>query len=104
VHETENADVHADYCTAPNCLIDYGPACDANKSPSGTNTSTIQRTQSGSVLYGAQGLYNCVTPGTMALTFDDGPYIYTSHILDLLAQYDAKASFMITGNNNGRPT
>lgn len=35
----------------------------------------------------------------MALTFDDGPYIYTSHILDLLDQYNAKATFFITGNN-----
>lgn len=38
----------------------------------------------------------------MALTFDDGPYIYTSHILDLLAQYNASATFFITGNNNGK--
>jgi len=38
----------------------------------------------------------------MALTFDDGPFIYTSHILDLLAQYNASATFFITGNNNGQ--
>lgn len=38
----------------------------------------------------------------MALTFDDGPYIYTSHILDLLTQYNASATFFITGNNNGK--
>jgi peptidoglycan/xylan/chitin deacetylase (PgdA/CDA1 family) len=37
----------------------------------------------------------------MALTFDDGPFIYTSHILDVLAQYNASATFFITGNNNG---
>ena len=53
-------------------------------------------------MYGAAGIYNCVNPGDMALTFDDGPYIYTDHILDLLAKYNAKASFMITGNNNGK--
>jgi peptidoglycan/xylan/chitin deacetylase (PgdA/CDA1 family) len=39
----------------------------------------------------------------MALTFDDGPFIYTSHILDLLKQYNASATFFITGNNNGKP-
>jgi peptidoglycan/xylan/chitin deacetylase (PgdA/CDA1 family) len=37
----------------------------------------------------------------MALTFDDGPFIYTSHILDVLEQYNASATFFITGNNNG---
>ena len=38
----------------------------------------------------------------MALTFDDGPYIYTSHVLDVLASYDAKATFFITGDNLGK--
>lgn len=46
-------------------------------------------------------LSDCVNPGEMALTFDDGPFIYTSHILDVLAQYNASATFFITGNNNG---
>jgi Polysaccharide deacetylase len=90
-----------DYCAAPNCQFNYGPACDANKIPAGTNTSSIPRTQLGSVLYGSEGIYDCVNPGDMALTFDDGPFIYTSHILDVLAQYNASATFFITGNNNG---
>ncbi|KAK6586201.1 hypothetical protein PZA11_001258 [Diplocarpon coronariae] len=81
--------------------FNYGPACDANKIPSGTNTSSIPRTQIGSVLYGSDGIYDCKTVGDMALTFDDGPFIYTSHILDLLDKYSAKATFFITGNNNG---
>jgi peptidoglycan/xylan/chitin deacetylase (PgdA/CDA1 family) len=55
----------------------------------------------GSVLYGSEGIYDCAVVGDMALTFDDGPYIYTSHILDLLLQYNASATFFITGNNNG---
>jgi peptidoglycan/xylan/chitin deacetylase (PgdA/CDA1 family) len=41
-------------------------------------------------------------PGTVALTFDDGPYHYTSHILDLFDKYKAKATFFITGNNLGK--
>ncbi|CAL3963722.1 unnamed protein product [Diplocarpon coronariae] len=90
-----------DYCNAPDCQFNYGPACDANKIPSGTNTSSIPRTQIGSVLYGSDGIYDCKTVGDMALTFDDGPFIYTSHILDLLDKYSAKATFFITGNNNG---
>ncbi|PMD55874.1 carbohydrate esterase family 4 protein [Hyaloscypha bicolor E] len=91
-----------DYCAAPDCQFTYGPACDANKIPAGTNTSSIPRTQLGSVLYGSDGIYDCVNPGDMALTFDDGPFIYTSHILDVLAQYNASATFFITGNNNGK--
>lgn len=34
----------------------------------------------------------------IALTFDDGPHPkYTAAILDLLAKYDAKATFFIIG-------
>lgn len=54
------------------------------------------------MLYGSDGIYDCANVGDMALTFDDGPYIYTEHILDLLDQYNAKATFFITGNNNGK--
>lgn len=35
----------------------------------------------------------------IALTFDDGPSIYTSKILDLLAEEEVKASFFWTGEN-----
>lgn len=42
---------------------------------------------------------HCTVPGVVALTFDDGPYTYTSHILDLLDQYNAKATFFINGDN-----
>ncbi|MFJ5924279.1 polysaccharide deacetylase family protein [Kitasatospora sp. NPDC092948] len=36
---------------------------------------------------------------TVALTFDDGPGPATGQVLDLLAQYDAKATFCEIGNN-----
>ncbi|KAH8881929.1 glycoside hydrolase/deacetylase [Thozetella sp. PMI_491] len=45
---------------------------------------------------------HCSVPGTLALTFDDGPHIYTPHILDLLDQYGAKATFFVNGDNFGR--
>lgn len=32
------------------------------------------------------------------LTFDDGPSAYTDALLDVLAKYDAKATFFVTGN------
>lgn len=92
----------SDYCNAPDCLFDYGPACDANKIPSGTNTSTLSRSPLGSVAVGGVGIYDCQNDGDVALTFDDGPGQYTSELLDLLAQYSAKATFFITGINNGK--
>jgi peptidoglycan/xylan/chitin deacetylase (PgdA/CDA1 family) len=38
----------------------------------------------------------------MALTFDDGPYLYTSQILDLLDKLKVKATFFVAGNNRGK--
>lgn len=39
-----------------------------------------------------QAIFSCTEPGTFALTYDDGPFDYTDHILDLLAQTDIKVS------------
>lgn len=49
-----------------------------------------------------EGIYACNTVGEVALTYDDGPDQYTSNMLDLLASYGAKATFFITGINNGK--
>lgn len=38
-----------------------------------------------------------INPGTVYLTFDDGPTAYTGQILDTLAQYDVKATFFVIG-------
>jgi peptidoglycan/xylan/chitin deacetylase (PgdA/CDA1 family) len=92
----------SDYCQAPGCQFYYGPGCDQNTTPPGPSTSGIARPLLGSAEYGGNGIYDCVTPGDVALTYDDGPYIYTGHILDILDQYNAKATFFITGNNNGK--
>ncbi|KAI1443975.1 carbohydrate-binding module family 18 [Annulohypoxylon stygium] len=91
-----------DHCLAPDCLFDFGPACDANKTPSGINTSTLSRSPLGSVSVGGTGIYDCENSGDVALTFDDGPGEYTSELLDLLEKYNAKATFFITGINNGK--
>lgn len=91
-----------DYCYSPGCQYQYGPGCPENQTPAGTNTSTVARPALGSVAYGGAGIYDCVTPGTVALTFDDGPYIYTSQVLDVLASHGARATFFITGNNLGK--
>lgn len=89
-----------DYCYSPGCDYAHGPGCPENVTPGGTNTSTIARTKVGNVQYGGDGIYNCVTPGTVAITYDDGPQkVLTSHILDVLDSYGAKATFFVTGNN-----
>jgi len=91
-----------DYCNSPDCQLDYGPACDGNKIPSGANTSSIPRPALGSVPYGGVGIYACTVPGTVALTYDDGPYIYTSYVLDVFKYYRSKATFFVTAINNGK--
>ncbi|KAG8909930.1 Carbohydrate esterase 4 protein, partial [Tulasnella sp. 408] len=54
----------------------------------------IIRQETGSTVYSA-----CSVPGTVAITFDDGPYLYTDEIVATLAQYNAKATFFVNGNN-----
>ncbi|KAI1824409.1 carbohydrate-binding module family 18 [Xylaria intraflava] len=88
-----------DYCSAPDCQINYGPGCDGNQKPAGTDTSGIARPKLGNVPYGGVGIYDCVNNAQIALTFDDGPGNYTNDLLDKLAKYQAKATFFITGNN-----
>ncbi len=36
--------------------------------------------------------------GSIALTFDDGPGIYTERLLDILKEYGGKATFFVVGN------
>lgn len=40
---------------------------------------------------------SCTVPGTIALTFDDGPYIYTAKVLDLLKQANMAGTFFVNG-------
>jgi peptidoglycan/xylan/chitin deacetylase (PgdA/CDA1 family) len=55
----------------------------------------------GNVPYGVN-IQQCNTPGKVALTFDDGPYLYTTSILDTLKAAGIKATFFITANNGGK--
>ncbi|KAJ7116603.1 carbohydrate esterase family 4 protein [Mycena epipterygia] len=41
----------------------------------------------------------CTVPNTVALTFDDGPYIYMTQISDLLTNKSAKGTFFVNGYN-----
>ncbi|TGO34687.1 hypothetical protein BHYA_0186g00170 [Botrytis hyacinthi] len=91
-----------EYCAAPDCQYKYGPLCDTLQAPAGASTANIQRPHIGTVPYGGAGIYDCQVAGDIAFTFDDGPYLYTNDLLDKLAAYGAKATFMITGNNLGK--
>jgi len=44
---------------------------------------------------------SCTVPGTVALTFDDGPYIYTDELLNILASNGVLATFFVNGQNFG---
>ncbi|KAF3393778.1 putative peptidoglycan-N-acetylglucosamine deacetylase [Penicillium rolfsii] len=44
---------------------------------------------------------NCTIPNTIAIAFDDGPYIYTEQILDILANAGIHATFFLNGDWKG---
>ncbi|KAL5343538.1 hypothetical protein BJX70DRAFT_393596 [Aspergillus crustosus] len=89
------------HCRSPDCQIDYGH-CDAHATPGGPSTEAIPRPKIGKAPYGPAAIRSCTTPGTVALTYDDGPNQYTQALLDLLDKYGAKVTFFVTGNNNGK--
>ncbi|PKS12490.1 hypothetical protein jhhlp_000697 [Lomentospora prolificans] len=49
-------------------------------------------------------IFQCTEPDTIALTFDDGPYIYTADILDMFNAAGAKGTFFLNGHNWGYMT
>jgi len=59
-------------------------------------------------VFAYQNYENCVVPGVVALTFDDGPTLgktgrpdteYTRMVLDVLKKENVKATFFVNGNN-----
>ncbi|TFL06508.1 carbohydrate esterase family 4 protein [Pterulicium gracile] len=47
----------------------------------------------------AEVVTTCTTPNTVALTFDDGPWIYAYEISDVLKAAGANGTFFYNGNN-----
>ncbi|KAF3490838.1 chitin binding protein [Arthroderma uncinatum] len=90
------------YCAAPDCLFEYSSGCDVHKTPSGEDTSDVPRDKIGDVPYGEAAIYDCTVPNTIALTYDDGPHIYTKDLLDILDAFNAKATFFVTGINSNK--
>lgn len=64
-------------------MVRRGASEDA--APSGLDTSGVPRVQLGSIAYGPTKIYECINTGDFALSFDDGPYYYTSDLLNKLA-------------------
>ncbi|KAF5967839.1 deacetylase [Fusarium bulbicola] len=46
-------------------------------------------------------IHSCTQPNTIALTFDDGPFVYTDSVLDQLASAGIVATFFLNGYNIG---
>ncbi|RHZ82798.1 hypothetical protein Glove_103g226 [Diversispora epigaea] len=64
-----------------------------------TTTSKTTTTNSATPKPSGRPIYSCSVPGTMAITFDDGPYLWTNDLLNNLKALNAKATFFINGNN-----
>ncbi|KAF8335686.1 carbohydrate esterase family 4 protein [Cantharellus anzutake] len=63
--------------------------------------STLRRDPSSTTSGLATVYTSCINKGQVAVTFDDGPYIYMKEISDQLTQHGAKGTFFVNGNNYG---
>ncbi|KAF9160720.1 hypothetical protein DFQ26_005243, partial [Actinomortierella ambigua] len=57
----------------------------------GHSGSTLEKRTAATVIY------RCKKPGTIAITFDDGPWLFTSGLLDILKSRNVKATFFFNG-------
>src|SRR5436305_12589863 len=70
--------------------------------PSSTSTSTPEATTTPNANgTGITVVSNCVVNGVVALSFDDGPFQFTSQLLDLLKTNNITATFFVNGHNYG---
>ncbi|MCJ1464811.1 chitin deacetylase [Pseudocyphellaria aurata] len=89
-----------EYCGDPDCQYKYG-TCDSDTTPAGKSTLSDPRPILGQVPYNTD-INDCIENNVVALTYDDGPFAYTSQLLDTLKSYGFHATFFVTGNNNGK--
>lgn len=88
-----------DYCSVPgNCREAYG-WCDTFAVPLGYDVAKDIRSYNARI---PAYINKCSVPGTLALSFDDGPSNYTEQVLDVLRDFGARATFFVSGNVNGR--
>ncbi|KAH7329529.1 hypothetical protein B0I35DRAFT_46757 [Stachybotrys elegans] len=89
------------YCGGSGCQLDYSDSCDTFFGPPGPSTESVPRPKIGNVPYGSI-IRDCISPEMIALSFDDGPYLYTTQMLDVLDELQVKATFFVAGNNRGK--
>ncbi|KAA8908143.1 hypothetical protein FN846DRAFT_685514 [Sphaerosporella brunnea] len=94
----------AEFC-GTGCQPAFGSCSGGGSTPTPTPTptpppSTGGRPKVGNVPYGAN-IYTCTRPGFVALTFDDGPHVFTSGLLDILKANGVVATFFLNGKNWG---
>ncbi|CEJ54585.1 hypothetical protein PMG11_00889 [Penicillium brasilianum] len=63
-------------------------------------TQTTHNDNSTQLPYGTV-INHCTVPKTIAIAFDDGPYIYTEQVLDILANASIHATFFFNGDWKG---
>ncbi|KAM0330931.1 hypothetical protein ACHAQA_003888 [Verticillium albo-atrum] len=66
-----------------------------------TSDAPAPTSGSGSSVPIGVAIKSCTVPGTFALTFDDGPFNFTDHVLDLLKEAGVRATFFVNGQNWG---
>ncbi|KAL0932882.1 polysaccharide deacetylase family protein [Colletotrichum truncatum] len=72
---------------------------DTASAPTASSAIPMPTAPATNIPYGVP-IRSCTVKGTFALTFDDGPYQFTNHVLDLLAEAGAKATFFVNGQNH----
>ena len=73
----------------------------SQKSSVARPTPQLLQAQAASGVPVGQIITSCTEPGTVAITFDDGPHIYTQGVLDILRDNNVKATFFVNGQNWG---
>lgn len=68
--------------------------------PVETHTRQNATMSASAVPFGAV-IDRCTVPGTVALTFDDGPYMFTPELLDVLSANHAPSTFFVNGDGLG---
>ncbi|KAF9000254.1 carbohydrate deacetylase [Cyathus striatus] len=66
-----------------------------------TTSSTPTATNGGTEIPYGTLVTGCTVPGTVAVTFDDGPYQWTSQLIDSLNSAGVKATFFMCGKLYG---
>ncbi|KAF4869354.1 Chitin deacetylase [Colletotrichum siamense] len=100
---TSTPSVAPSFTTVPGVALPTEPIASATLPVASNNASApipSSTAPATTIPYGV-AITKCTVPGDFALTFDDGPFTYTNHVLDLLAEAGAKATFFVNGENFG---